>query len=171
MRYNELKHEIELEEETLGLDYIKQNLDIDHGLGFHSTNEGLCGIVISRAKKNAYNPIFDYLNECHEKHGGDLSVLMNIGHRHFGTSDPMYTIYLIRFLIGAVKRVFEPGCQHDTVLILKGLQGAKKTTYWETIANKQWFDTWASREGNKDDILRLQQHLFAYKPSQILPIL
>lgn len=41
-------------------------------------------------------------------------------------------------LIGAVARALDPGCQMDTMLVLAGLQGAKKTTFCQILAG-EWF--------------------------------
>ena len=42
-----------------------------------------------------------------------------------------------KFLIGAIARVMQPGCKHDTCLILEGPQGARKSTALRTL-----FDPW-----------------------------
>ena len=43
-------------------------------------------------------------------------------------------------LIGAVRRVREPGCKHDTLLVLQGKQGLGKSTAIKTLCpNKAWF--------------------------------
>jgi predicted P-loop ATPase len=38
------------------------------------------------------------------------------------------------WMIGAVKRVFEPGCQMDYMLVLFGKQGVRKTSLWRALA-------------------------------------
>jgi predicted P-loop ATPase len=43
-----------------------------------------------------------------------------------------------RFLVSAVARVMNPGCKVDTVLVLVGKQGAKKSTFFAELA-KGWF--------------------------------
>ena len=43
-------------------------------------------------------------------------------------------------LIGAVRRVREPGCKHDTLLVLQGKQGLGKSTAIKALCpNKNWF--------------------------------
>ena len=42
-----------------------------------------------------------------------------------------------KFLIGAIARIMQPGCKHDTCLILEGPQGARKSTALRTL-----FDPW-----------------------------
>ncbi len=43
-----------------------------------------------------------------------------------------------KFLIGAIARVMQPGCKHDTCLILEGPQGARKSTALRTLF-EPWF--------------------------------
>jgi len=45
----------------------------------------------------------------------------------------LYTEYLKCTLIGAVRRVMDPGCKMDTVTILFGEQAARKSTFWKTL--------------------------------------
>ena len=47
--------------------------------------------------------------------------------------------YMRCFFIGAVARVMVPGCQLDTVLVLEGSQGARKTTALRTLFGAKWF--------------------------------
>lgn len=44
-----------------------------------------------------------------------------------------------KFLISMVARALNPGCKVDTVLIFQGLQGAKKSTFFETLAGRDYF--------------------------------
>ena len=38
-----------------------------------------------------------------------------------------------RWLLGLVRRILEPGCQHDGVLVLEGPQGSRKTSFFRTV--------------------------------------
>lgn len=61
-----------------------------------------------------------------------------------------------KFLLAMVKRVFEPGCQWDYVLILEGQQGEKKSSIARAIAGDKWFMDNLPDLKDKDSMLNLQ---------------
>lgn len=44
-----------------------------------------------------------------------------------------------RWLVSAVARVFRPGCQVDSMLILEGEQGVRKSSAMRALASDEWF--------------------------------
>ena len=61
--------------------------------------------------------------------------------------DELTTEALKIFLLGAIKRVFHPGCKFEMMLCLVGGQGAGKSSFFRLLAIK---DEWFS-----DDLRRL----------------
>lgn len=62
-----------------------------------------------------------------------------------------------KILIGAVARVFAPGCKLDTTPILEGSQGARKSTVWRILAGRdEWFTDTAINIGDKDSYQNLR---------------
>lgn len=55
-----------------------------------------------------------------------------------------------RFLISAVARAMTPGSKVDTVLILEGKQGLKKSTFLETLAGRDFFSNNLAAFGTRD---------------------
>jgi predicted P-loop ATPase len=79
-------------------------------------------------------------------------------HTYLGAEDDLYTSGVgPRWLISAVARIFEPGCQVDCTLILEGLTGAGKTTAFRTLVPRpEWYCDTPLDLANKDalDALR-----------------
>ncbi len=58
-----------------------------------------------------------------------------------------------KWAISAVARALRPGCQVDTILILKGPQGARKTSGFRALAGDDYFAAPAIDPGSKDSVL------------------
>lgn len=107
------------------------------------------------AENNTFSPIEDYLNKCIATHP-DIDyqqIFRDLNEKvlHID-SDSIEGVYLPKTLVGAVKRIFEPGCQFDNVLIIKGKQGYFKTSLFRELAGKDYFDT-INLSYNKDDLM------------------
>lgn len=59
-------------------------------------------------------------------------------------------------ILAMVKRVFEPGCQWDYVVVLEGNQGTYKSTTARTLAGDKWFMDNLPDLRDKDAMLNLQ---------------
>jgi hypothetical protein len=64
--------------------------------------------------------------------------------------------YLVRWAVGAVRRVLHPGCKMDTTLVLSGPQGFLKSTFFAELAG-EWFSDSPVDLTNKDGFLVLRQ--------------
>jgi predicted P-loop ATPase len=95
-----------------------------------------CDAMLIVAKENEYNPILEYLESLSPAPSIDID---HLSQRYFGTSDPIYDVFLKRFLIGSVARAYEPGCKFDACLILQGAQGIGKSSFWRILASEDWF--------------------------------
>jgi putative DNA primase/helicase len=73
-----------------------------------------------------------------------------------GVEDRAYTRLVgACFIKGMVNRALNPGCKFDYMLILKGPQGAKKSTVFRTLA-APWFTDNAIKMGDKDSLMAMQ---------------
>ncbi len=74
-----------------------------------------------------------------------------------GAEDTEYTRMVgAWFLMGMVKRVLEPGCQMDYMIVLEGKQGRRKSTALRAlVGNDDWFADTPIRIGDKDAMLSL----------------
>ena len=83
------------------------------------------------ANRNEYHPVRDWLASL-KWDGKQRAATWII--RHGGARDDAYVRAVSsKWLIGAVARVFKPGCRMDTMLILEGAQGSRKSTTVEVL--------------------------------------
>ena len=69
---------------------------------------------------------------------------------YLGAVDSPYTRAAARkMLVGAIKRIFEPGCKFDLVITLVGEQGAKKSTFISKLASGYYSDSFKGVKGNE----------------------
>lgn len=60
----------------------------------------------------------------------------------FGVEDNIYTrLAMRRTLVGAVARAIEPGCKHDTMLVISGAQGIGKSQFWAKLGKEYFSDS------------------------------
>lgn len=86
---------------------------------------------------NKYNPIKDYLNTIEWDEKPRVETLFI---DYLGAEDNKYVREVTKLsLVGAIRRVMEPGCKHDTVLVLVGGQGIGKSTILLRLGMK-WFN-------------------------------
>lgn len=61
-----------------------------------------------------------------------------------------------KWLIQAIARIYEPGCQADATLVLEGPQGYRKSTFLRTLCGHEWFKDDLPSLETKDAVLHLQ---------------
>lgn len=87
--------------------------------------------------KRRFNPLADYLRQLPEWDG--VLRIDTLLVDYLGAEDTPYVRAVTRkTLIGAVQRVWEPGCKFDTVLVLDGKPGIGKSTLLRKLGGK-WF--------------------------------
>lgn len=110
------------------------------------------------AKKHPFSPVQDYLEEVTSKHP-DIDyqeVFRHLNEKVLHIDpDSLEANYLVKALVAAVKRVYEPGSQHQSVLILKGKQGFYKTSFFRELAGYDNFQSITLSSLGKDEIMIL----------------
>lgn len=94
--------------------------------------------IVVVAGRNSYDPLREYLD------GVRWDAVPRIQHllsRYFGSpASLLMERYSARFLVSAVARAFVPAAQVDTILVLRGRQGARKSTGLRALVPKrEWF--------------------------------
>lgn len=104
-------------------------------------------------ERNSFHPIKDYLNYLH---WDGVSRIDNLLIDFFGATDNVYTKEAIRkTLVGAVARVYNPGCKFDLVLVIVGPQGTMKSTFFKKLGREWFSDTFFTVQG-KDALEQIQ---------------
>lgn len=76
--------------------------------------------------------------------------------KYLGAADiPAHRFVGCAWMVGAVKRVYEPGCQFDNVLVLEGKQGSSKTTALRVLGGI-WHAESITDVGSKDSLQTLR---------------
>lgn len=90
------------------------------------------------AHQNEYHPIRDVLESL--KYQGD-GYIENLFPKYLGVEKGEYCTEVTKiFMLGAIERVFNPGCKFDTMLCIVGGQGLGKSTMFRFLAIKdEWF--------------------------------
>ena len=103
--------------------------------------------VMSAARANSYNPIQDYLNSLKWDGKERLSAWLT----RAGCEDVAGVGR--KWMISVVARALEPGCKVDTVLIVEGAQGLKKSAMFRALAGGAEFFTDAHVGMDKDGMM------------------
>lgn len=105
-------------------------------------------------EKNHYHPVLDYLRALDWDGTPRVDTLLI---RYFGAEDTAYTREAIRkTLVGAVARVFNPGCKFDLVLtLISPTQGTGKSSFFKALGRRWFSDTFLTVQG-KDSFEQLQ---------------
>ncbi len=108
---------------------------------FHSKRQfnvsAVTAAVMSAARANAFHPVRDYLNGLTWDQQPRIAMLLP---KYFGVADTLYAREVgRRWLISAVARAMRPGCKVDTMLIIEGAQGKKKSSALAALVGADWF--------------------------------
>lgn len=135
LRLNEHSKRVEIADEKgyhgiLNIDLSKIKYIIESKYGIYSKEKVLDAIEIVAAK-TPYHPIKDYIESL--KWDG-IKRIDTAFADYFGAKETKYNAMCMRLiLLGAIERVYEPGCKFDCMVILKGAQGLGKSTFFRYI--------------------------------------
>jgi len=105
------------------------------------------------AKENPFHPVRDYLRSLDWDGTSRIDSWLI---EYLGAASDVFTRAAgAKWLISAVARVMEPGCQADHTLLLEGLQGIRKSSALRVLASDSWFTDHVSDLGSKDSRMEL----------------
>jgi len=134
-------------------DYVEAKAWLE-GRGLRLSANDVRGAILAVSHKRSYNPLRTYINGL-EWDG--VERLDSWLHYYLGVAKTEYsTIVGRRFLVGAIARGLRPGCKMDTMLILEGNQGVRKSTAVEALFSRQFFTDEIHNIGSKDASMQMQ---------------
>ncbi len=113
-------------------------------IGVAATQSACQGI----ASETRVHPVRDYLNSLQWDGESRIQSWLT---DYFGVERTNYSLAVgPKWLISAVARVMNPGCQVDSCLILEGPQGIRKSSGLRILTGDEWFTDQLSDLGHKD---------------------
>lgn len=101
------------------------------------TDRALESAMKAAAARNRFHPVKKWLDGIEWDGTSRVSGWLNVA---FGAPDDEYTkAVAVKWLVAAVRRIREPGCKFDYLLILEGKQGIRKSSSCEALAGPEWF--------------------------------
>jgi hypothetical protein len=128
--------------------------------GYKVSKEMALDCLVEVARENPYDPVKLYLE--HVQAEVAPTYIDRLASTYLRPVDAdlkeptLYDMMLKKTLIGAVRRIFEPGCKHDYACVLMGDQGARKSSFWAALGGPFFSD--ALRDiSSKDDLMVLHR--------------
>ena len=103
------------------------------------------------ARRRPINRVKDMLMAAHDQWDGNKHI-ENLLPRYVGAEKTEYNTAALKiFMLGAIKRTYQPGCKFDYMLILVGKQGSYKSSFLRFLSvNDKWFsDNFNTLDGDK----------------------
>lgn len=162
--YNEFADNIFIKEPPIRLDAQTQGLS-DRDLGKiriwldyirPSAKLDIVDAIVSIASENSVHPVREYFKGLRDRNLGEDPAIAALVALMGAESQPLASVYVRKWLVAAVKRVMEPGCKFDNVLVLQGKQGVGKST-WGRVLFDPWFsDSMPVDFSDKDSMVALR---------------
>ena len=128
--------------------------DVDRDLDLSSHNK-IDSALMEVFDMNKYNPIIEYLNSVT---WDDKKRVESLFIDLLEADNTELNRYMTKvWFIAAVKRIFEPGCKFDNMLVLQGEQGIGKSSICDLISLGYSNNVSLNEIGNKDLINKLNR--------------
>ena len=122
--------------------------------GFEPGDQKLAHALVTEAKKNRFHPVREYLDGLTWDEKPRLDHWLADVYESSASAEYLKAVGS-KFLIGAVARIYQPGCKMDNVMILEGVQGLRKSTSVQRLFG-EWFSDNPIPLGDKDSYQSIQ---------------
>ena len=142
LRYDEFSRKAYINDAILDDANVKRlmfRFDAELGLDFTKANKTFFfDLIMDRAASNKFHPVKEYLQSLHWDGKERIDTWLIF---YGGAKDTDYVREIGRlWLMAAVKRVIEPGCKFDQMLVMEGKEGKNKSTALAILAVREdWF--------------------------------
>ncbi len=168
LRYNLLTQDVELngqslrrhETETLKVEDRIQTLCYKKLNSVFLKQRTFKNCLLDMIGNNHYHPVEKYLEGLQQNCTNPANI-DNLAERYLGNKNELSNLLVKKTLIAAVARIFKPGCEVHSVLVLYSpKQGIGKSSFLKTLAvNPLWFnDTVPKISVNRDFYSKLHRH-------------
>ncbi|WP_228557321.1 virulence-associated E family protein [Myxococcus sp. AB025B] len=166
LRFNESTKQLEIEGGPLGTNPDLETLDVLVANWIQQSSYGQLGLrpkalavsqqILGVAKRNSYDPVAEYLEGLVWDGTPRLDDLLVT---YFGARGDARYLRAVgaKFAISAVARALRPGCKVDTVMILEGPQGLRKSTAFRILGGRYFTDAYIDVT-NKDSAMLASQY-------------
>lgn len=122
-----------------------------HRLGCMVTKGTVDDAIKRLAMRHRFHPVREYLDGWQWDGTRRIHKLLP---RYLNAEDtPLNRAFGKAWMISAVRRIREPGCQVDAVLTLQSPQGTGKSTFFRVLAGDAWFNDSLEIGGSAKDVI------------------
>jgi predicted P-loop ATPase len=106
---------------------------------FEPSLDRIQNIVTIVGEANIFHPVRDYLDSLVWDGRPRIDTWLKDFLNVTGAPEPYLAEVSSKTLVAMVARIFEPGVHYDTVLVIEGDQGIRKSTSLRALASDPWF--------------------------------
>ncbi len=130
--------------------FIREYVETTYGISAEKKATDALNLEAERAQ---FHPVREYLDSL--SWDGTERIATTL-HRVFGADVNTYTSeVLLKWMVGAVRRIYEPGSKLDEAIILVGPQGCGKSTFIQKLG-KHWYSDTMIAVAGKDAYEQIQ---------------
>jgi predicted P-loop ATPase len=138
---------------------------ISYKMRFEPSKETMYDAVARTAQGHRFNPVVDYLDNLiwdgRKRIDNWLTVYCG------AEENPLNRAFGRKFMLAAVRRVKQPGCKFDNIMVLEGKQGTLKSTLARVLAGDENFSDADILESDKREQQELCEGTWIYEIAEL----